>query len=247
MHDSSFFAQGGAADENVLMQCLEAMFTRQSSEPFHADKMAHYQTVNQVDLFASCGLPTSPSQDQEISLFMLGTFRDTFKLPQDFVFKCLQEFGNQDILVSMRILWLVEKQISLEHYFAPDQLSQIFTILLDTEVDGLSFPVRYQAIKTLTKCLKKINLKTEHPDKHAQVLTHMMKTAIVLLPECNEDTIHVPIQILTYLTRIDEQTTLALSSVELMQTLLQLYQKYQYDGLLEDDIVDLIKVQASIP
>ena len=72
----------------------------------------------------------------------------------------------------------------------------------------------------------------------------LIGTTTSLLLRCNEDTVHIPIQILTYLTKIDEAVifTFNAETPEFMGLLLQLYEKFSHDGLLEDDIVDLIKV-----
>lgn len=77
----------------------------------------------------------------------------------------------------------------------------------------------------------------------------LLKTSFELLPYCNEDTIHTPIQILTYLSSFDEALSRTFTEVcpAFMQSLNEIYGKYGYDGLLQDDIVDLIKVYASVP
>ena len=71
-----------------------------------------------------------------------------------------------------------------------------------------------------------------------------------LLPFCTEETIEVPIQALTYYSKIDSEASRVFvneSGTNFMENILQLYNKYHQDGLLGDDIVDLIRIQSSIP
>lgn len=124
-------------------------------------------------------------------------------------------------------------------------MSLIFAKLQTLPLKAMSFPLKYQALKTLYAYSRKINLREELDSHFLPFMEGITMNATELLAVCNEDTLHIPIQILTYLTQVDRTMTLKLhENSNLLELLLLIYEKYSYDGLLEDDIVDLIKVQA---
>jgi hypothetical protein len=59
----------------------------------------------------------------------------------------------------------------------------------------------------------------------------------------------VPIQAITYFSKIDYEATRVFvdSGTNFMDNILVLYNKYHQDGLLGDDIVDLIRILSSVP
>lgn len=71
-----------------------------------------------------------------------------------------------------------------------------------------------------------------------------------LLPFCTEETIDVPIQAISYFSKIDFEASRAFGNdpdTNFMANIMVLYNKFHQDGLLGDDIVDLIRIQSSIP
>jgi len=100
----------------------------------------------------------------------------------------------------------------------------------------------------MVRLVKRINLREMYPEIYGQVLVTMLTSARDMLDWCNEDTVHIPIQTLSYLAQIDETSTskFLASSQGFMSALQKLYERYQHDGLLDDDIVDLIKIMAAV-
>lgn len=166
----------------------------------------------------------------------------------------------------MRTLWLLEKLCNLDECFRDnreEKLQAIFESLVPKFAPSLapdaepsaafeSFPVKYQCLRTLYRYTKRINLKqTYDTDKrYIQILAAILEEInIKLLASCNEDTVHIPIQALAYYCQVDAEATRLYASDPsrgLMQRIAALYDKYHQDGLLGDDIVDLIKILAAI-
>ena len=67
------------------------------------------------------------------------------------------------------------------------------------------------------------------------------------MPNCNENTAHVPIQVLRRLAKIDIETTKTIITPLLASDLLKIFENYHRDAMLADDILELIKVFADIP
>ena len=65
--------------------------------------------------------------------------------------------------------------------------------------------VNYQYLKTIHKYMKQINLKEAYPDKYKQLLMIFMQRSAEMIPYCNEETVHVPIEGLTFLSKFDQE------------------------------------------
>lgn len=107
--------------------------------------------------------------------------------------------------------------------------------------------MKYQTLKTLQAYIRRIDLRAARPD-YRDILALAITSTLEIVGHCNEETVHIPIQILTYFTKVEQQVTLELhnSRQDFMPMLLALYSKYSHDGLLEDDIVELLKVQSMV-
>jgi hypothetical protein len=52
--------------------------------------------------------------------------------------------------------------------------------------------------------IRKINLLELYPTEAAKVMEKIAQTIIGLIPQCDSTTIHIPIEVLTYLSKISE-------------------------------------------
>lgn len=128
--------------------------------------------------------------------------------------------------------------------------------------------IRYQCARTSYKYLKQINLKEFYGQGNAY--EHVLKKGLLkevadLLPLCNEDTIGMPVQALTYFSQIDAKSSCEFTSeyevvlpvsIEDGQTigatgnfiaaLDLIFERYHQDRMLCDDIVLLMKVFAGL-
>jgi hypothetical protein len=73
-----------------------------------------------------------------------------------------------------------------------------------------------------------------------------MERAAELIAFCNEETVHVPLEFLTYFSKLDD-TCCAQVCGRVMPGIINLYSKYYSDGLIGSDIVDLLKIWARVP
>lgn len=176
----------------------------------------------------------------------------------------------------MRILWLLEKLSSHEQFFRENKEEKqrvIFEKLVDifithdaqtTQEQILQgFPIKYQCLRTIYRYTRQISLKKtyEEDKKYVEILCRIFDQINRLLLLCNEDTIHIPIQAVTYYSQIDPEETTRLyingqyqqpnegqpaGTATLLENVTKLYDKYHQHSLLCDDIVDLLKIQGSI-
>ena len=176
----------------------------------------------------------------------------------------MEDIETKHPLIVMRTLWLLEKLCNLDECFRDDKeqkLQAIFEALVPKFASSLapqedaqpstafqSFPVKYQCLRTLYRYTKRINLKETYgaDKKYIKILAGILEEINVnLLASCNEDTVHIPIQALAYYCQIDAEASRLYASdpnQQLMPRIAALYDKYHQDGLLGDDIVDLIKI-----
>lgn len=78
---------------------------------------------------------------------------------------------------------------------------------------------------------------------YEDLLTEIMKKTTLLFDLCNSETVHLPIECMTKLALIDESSSLQVASL-VVPCLVQLYEAYHQDGMLEGEVVGLIKVWA---
>ena len=107
----------------------------------------------------------------------------------------------------------------------------------------------------MTKLVKRLDLKEAYPKNAVNVqdmrvgpnyqdlLTEMMKKTTLLFDLCNSDTVHLPIDCLTKLAQIDQDSSLRVGGL-VVPCLVQLYEAYHQDGMLEGEVIGLIKVWA---
>ena len=138
-------------------------------------------------------------------------------------------------------------------------------LTLPSVPDVRMFPIKYQSLRTLYKYTRLMNLKKtyEADKKYIAILCRIFDQINKLLPLCNEDTIHVPIQAITYYSQVDPEETTRLyinglhpqteeqqissqAAGTLLENVAKLYDKYHQHSMLSDDIVDLLKIQGSI-
>lgn len=181
---------------------------------------------------------------------MLGEFRDYLPVTEGLIENITAQVVADDPLVAMRVLWMLEKLCTSEEYFATEaeaKQSAIFEQLLALPLATYSFPLKYQTLKTLQAYIRRIDLRATRPD-YRDILALVISSTLDIITLCNEETVHIPVQVLTYFTKVEQQVTLELhnSRPDFMPMLLDLYAKYAHDGLLEDDIVQLLKVQSMV-
>lgn len=110
----------------------------------------------------------------------------------------------------MRILWLLEKLASHDEFFRENKDQEqkvIFEKVVDMFIgSGLgdnavkTFPLKYQCLRTVYRYTRRISLKTtyEANNKYVEILCRIFDQINNLIQYCNEDTIHIPIQAITY-------------------------------------------------
>lgn len=92
----------------------------------------------------------------------------------------------------------------------------------------------YQALKTLRIFLKNINFTACYPAEQATgVMTQIIQTIVnLLLPSCDSTTIHNPVQMITYLVKIDVALSKNVISTLVVPHLLPLFDKYHMEAML---------------
>lgn len=73
---------------------------------------------------------------------------------------------------------------------------------MEQEENKNDFIYSYQALKTMCKVLRKFDIKATYPDQYRQILILMLQQTSLLVGLCNEDTIHIPLEILTFLSKV---------------------------------------------
>lgn len=72
-----------------------------------------------------------------------------------------------------------------------------------------------------------------------------MERAAELIPLCSEETVHVPLEFLTYFSKVDDSCCAKVCG-RVMPGIINLYSRYYSDGLIGADIVDLLKIWARV-
>jgi hypothetical protein len=92
-------------------------------------------------------------------------------VPEDYVTGLLDSIFTEEPLVAVRILWFLEKLCNIDgmnHYFENDKdprLVQTLQNLIKTDKNykmkllSLSFPLKYQGLKTILAYVRKIDLR----------------------------------------------------------------------------------------
>lgn len=91
-----------------------------------------------------------------------------------------------------------------------------------------------------------MDLKGTYPDRYQQLVSVFMQKTAEMIPFCNEETVHVPLEGLTFLSKIDNECCAHVCS-QVMPGIIQLYSQYYNDGMIGSDIVDLLQLWARIP
>jgi hypothetical protein len=73
-----------------------------------------------------------------------------------------------------------------------------------------------------------------------------MARAAEMIRHCNEETVHVPLEGLTFLSKIDSECCAKVCG-DVMPGIIELYAHYYGDNMVGSDIVDLLKLWAKIP
>ena len=209
---------------------------------------------------ASCSDEVDKIQSKDLALFIIGSFKEQLLImnPQnkEFVAGLIdKEIQNAHPLVKVRILWLIEKMASHDNFFrgqdSQGDIQAIFEKLVGFFIDeSQGFPPKYQCLRALYRFTKKINLKEVYSHNLEEILGRILvQINGNLLPNCNEDNIHIPIQALTYFCQIDKSTTRKFSELDptFVTNLLSLYHKFNQDGFMGEDVMDLIKIISGIP
>jgi hypothetical protein len=70
--------------------------------------------------------------------------------------------------------------------------------------ESAEFVHKYQALKTVHAFMRQIKVKEEYPDTYAKIVEGLFSSVIKLIPNCNADTVLIPVEALVYLSKIDE-------------------------------------------
>ncbi len=64
------------------------------------------------------------------------------------------------------------------------------------------YVVNYQYLKTVHKYIKMIDLKQAYPDRYQQLIMVFMKKTADMITSCNEETVHVPLEGLSFFSKV---------------------------------------------
>ena len=77
-------------------------------------------------------------------------------------------------------------------------------------------------------------------------MTDTLVTKIIgLIPQCNAETVAVPIESLTIIARTDKQCAQRMDG-QVISAILQVYGQYHQDAMLQSDILALIKLLGRV-
>jgi hypothetical protein len=85
--------------------------------------------------------------------------------------------------------------------------------------------------------LKKINLIESYPQSYGTFITAITNKTIWLIQNCNANTVHIPIQVLSYLAKINLEVSKTVFSESILDTILHCFQIYNKDAMLADDLL----------
>lgn len=95
--------------------------------------------------------------------------------------------------------------------------------------------------------MTKFSLQKEYPETFRQLIEALVSRTVPLLKQCNETTAHAPIQVLKRVSEQDQEITRTVITPLICNELMRVYELFHKDGMLQDDIFQLIKVLATIP
>lgn len=100
-------------------------------------------------------------------------------------------------------------------------------------------PIRLSACRSVVRYARKINLKTL--GNYTGTMTLILHGLKNLLDSASQDTIHIPIEAITEVSKYDEEAV-SIIAQEATGKLLELFQKYHNDGLIGPDLLNLFKI-----
>eukprot|EP00347_Sterkiella_histriomuscorum_P016065 403354618 len=214
-------------------------------------KIKQAQSIDQLseldDLFI---LPGYSIMKYEVAFFMIGQLQDSLTIPAQLIDQCIKLLSSPEtqVLLKLRSLWLLEKLVSAPVVRKQKETigRQIFQIISDMFVNQSEFVLNYQCIKTLHRYIKLIDIKKSYPESYKDMLCIFMQKISQTIPQCKDETIHVPIESLSFLSKIDQEACCKVVD-QVMPSVMELYSKYYQDGIIGPDIVDLIKLWARFP
>jgi hypothetical protein len=72
--------------------------------------------------------------------------------------------------------------------------------------------MNYQFLKTIHKYIKMIDLKQVYPEKYQQLIVLFMQKTAEMINYCNEETVHVPLEGLAFLSKVSKLSILIIFS-----------------------------------
>ena len=82
-------------------------------------------------------------------------------------------------------------------------VKQVFQTIAELYSQSNDFVLNYQYLTTVHKYAKQVDMKGSYPEQYQQLVALFMQKAAELIPRCNEETVHVPLEGLIYFSKVD--------------------------------------------
>ena len=110
--------------------------------------------------------------------------------------------------MKLRALWFLEKVAQNEQLMKKKTADGtplcrvVFQSVGEQFAVSEEFVLNYQFLKTIHKYIKMIDLKQAYPDKYHQLIVLFMQKTAEMIKFCNEETVHVPLEGLAFLSKV---------------------------------------------
>lgn len=173
-------------------------------------------SIEQCNLTTHLCVPADqPAQKTEVALYFMGQFHKKLNLSYETVQSIMKQLtvnSDSSLIVKLRGLWMLEKCSRSTKLFKENRdqkLQELFQPLAEYYCTCTEFVLSYQSLLTVHSFLNQIKLKELYPNNWRTILDTITSTVLQFIAAefCNQDTVHVPIEALTFLAKIDEEAT----------------------------------------
>ena len=146
---------------------------------------------------------------QELAFFLIGSLHEQLSIQDAHVEMCLNLLSSdtehsKSVILRLRSLWLLEKLASNDSINRKGSpiVKTVFQTIAEQFSLSNDFILNYQYLRTIHKYARQVDIKGSYPKQYKQLISIFMQKAAELIPRCNEETVHVPLESLTFLSKV---------------------------------------------
>lgn len=234
----------------VVENLLLAPQKEQMNEKPEEESKTDFETVNVMEYSYDSKNPKHKWKKREVGLLVMGLFAEDismfktrkgsdFNIDNVFEHVILSDLSNALIapFIKGRSLWCAAQMSEMLAYNHP-LCQKTYELTLGSLPQANMLPVRLSACRALVRFTSKVD--TQQIPNYSNVCAEILIHLTDLLNYCNAETLHIPIEAITFISRLDSS---AVSKIAPHTTpkLLELFKLYHNESLIGPDLLDLFK------